>query len=98
MDEILFAQRRSILGIKSSKPFVKNDDKKKQVNTVEGKPTDKSNIICYNCNKKGHYAKECRSKPKKPNGKTKQTFSEAKKNATKEAKETMINTISVATM
>ena len=32
------------------------------------KSGDKSNITCFNCNKKGHMAAECRSKSKKPNG------------------------------
>ncbi|MCI59854.1 retrovirus-related Pol polyprotein from transposon TNT 1-94, partial [Trifolium medium] len=30
-----------------------------------GKKSDKSKIQCYNCDKWGHYASECRSKGKK---------------------------------
>jgi hypothetical protein len=29
---------------------------------------DKSNVKCFNCQEKGHYAHECRAKKKSPNG------------------------------
>ena len=39
-------------------------------NIPMGKPQDKSNVECYACHKKGHYAFECRSRPQ-PAGKEK---------------------------
>nr|GEX90359.1 hypothetical protein [Tanacetum cinerariifolium] len=39
--------------------FVKSDDKKKD-KKVEEKKRDMSKVKCYNCKKKGHFAKDCK--------------------------------------
>src|SRR5262249_51917949 len=101
MDDILF-QATSKMN-RTTKPTNqsthRSNFKNKQINTVQTNTDEKRDIVCFNCNKKGHYAKDCRSKPanKKPE-KTKQTFSEAKRAAAKEQRTTSINSIEKAVM
>jgi len=44
------------------KPPQKHFQKNKYKGNFKGKDFDMSKIICFNCNKKGHYARDCRSK------------------------------------
>ncbi|GJU59344.1 ribonuclease H-like domain-containing protein [Tanacetum coccineum] len=39
--------------------FLKNTDRKLTINGNESVGFDKSKVECYNCHKKGHFAKEC---------------------------------------
>ncbi|GKA45818.1 ribonuclease H-like domain-containing protein [Tanacetum coccineum] len=41
--------------------FLKNTGKKLTINGNESVGFDKSKVECYNCHKKGHFAKECRA-------------------------------------
>jgi len=50
-----YAKKRRILGVRVNES---------SSSSHEGYHRDLSNIKCYNCNKKGHYAKDCRSSPK----------------------------------
>jgi len=66
-DEILFSQREkstfnstfnSKNNFKGKKKFYEIEKKdKKQVNEV--KQAEKKDVTCYNCQKKGHIAKDC---------------------------------------
>ncbi|GKD61712.1 ribonuclease H-like domain-containing protein, partial [Tanacetum coccineum] len=40
--------------------FLKNTRRKVTINGNETIGFDKSNVECYNCHKRGHFAKECR--------------------------------------
>jgi hypothetical protein len=48
----------------SQKNFHKNFQKDKFKGTFKGKGFDMSKVKCFNCNKMGHFAKDCRSKKK----------------------------------
>ena len=51
---------------KGKKKFYEIEKKeKKQVNEV--KQAEKKDVTCYNCQKKGHIAKDCQSPKKKSN-------------------------------
>ncbi|GKE41101.1 ribonuclease H-like domain-containing protein [Tanacetum coccineum] len=41
--------------------FLKNTERKLTVNGNKTIGFDKSNVECYNCHKRGHFAKECRA-------------------------------------
>ncbi|GKG29893.1 ribonuclease H-like domain-containing protein, partial [Tanacetum coccineum] len=41
--------------------FLKNTGRKLTVNGNETIGFDKSNVECYNCHKRGHFARECRA-------------------------------------
>ncbi|GJX63855.1 ribonuclease H-like domain-containing protein [Tanacetum coccineum] len=40
--------------------FLKNTGRKLTMNGTETIGFDKSNVECYNCHKRGHFARECR--------------------------------------
>ncbi|GJW36500.1 ribonuclease H-like domain-containing protein [Tanacetum coccineum] len=40
--------------------FLKNTGRRLTVNSNENIGFDKSKVECYNCHKKGHFARECR--------------------------------------
>ncbi|GKF77063.1 ribonuclease H-like domain-containing protein, partial [Tanacetum coccineum] len=44
-----------------AKRFLKNTGRKLTVNGNETIGFDKSKVECYNCHKKGHFARECRA-------------------------------------
>jgi hypothetical protein len=48
----------------SQKNFHKNFQKDKFKGTFKGKGFDMSKVKCFNCNKMGHFAKDCRYKKK----------------------------------
>ncbi|GKD73853.1 ribonuclease H-like domain-containing protein [Tanacetum coccineum] len=48
--------------------FLKNTGRKFSVNGTETIRFDKSKVECYNCHKKGHFAKECRALRNQENG------------------------------
>ncbi|GKF38621.1 ribonuclease H-like domain-containing protein, partial [Tanacetum coccineum] len=41
--------------------FLKNNRRRLTVNSNENIGFDKSKVECYNCHKKGHFARECRA-------------------------------------
>ncbi|GJQ95421.1 retrovirus-related pol polyprotein from transposon TNT 1-94 [Tanacetum coccineum] len=41
--------------------FLKNTGRKFSMNVTETIGFDKSKVVCYNCHKKGHFARECRA-------------------------------------
>nr|GEX83171.1 ribonuclease H-like domain-containing protein [Tanacetum cinerariifolium] len=41
--------------------FLKKTGRKLTINSNETIGFDKSNVECYNCHKKGHFARECRA-------------------------------------
>src|SRR3954454_8939814 len=71
-DEILFSQREKSTTNKTfefkKKKFYEIEKKPevKQIKKFERKLDNKKEVTCYNCQRKGHMAKECRS-PKKNN-------------------------------
>ncbi|GKD86902.1 ribonuclease H-like domain-containing protein, partial [Tanacetum coccineum] len=46
--------------IMRARRFLKNTGKKLTINGNETIGFDKSKVECYNCHKRGHFAKECR--------------------------------------
>ncbi|GKF08982.1 ribonuclease H-like domain-containing protein [Tanacetum coccineum] len=44
-----------------AKRFLKNTGRRITVNDNESISFDKSKVECYNCHKKGHFARECRA-------------------------------------
>src|SRR5206468_9830496 len=71
-DEILFRQQEKSTSNKQfefkKKKFyeIKKKPEVKQIKKLERKPDNKKEVTCYNCQRKGHMAKDCRS-PKKNN-------------------------------
>src|SRR4051812_24361491 len=71
-DEILFSQREKSTINKTfefkKKKFYEIEKKPeaKQIKKFERKPDNKKEVTCYNCWRKGHMVKDCRS-PKKNN-------------------------------
>ena len=64
------------------KPFVKNNNWKPKDNNKPKTEKDLSNITCFNCNKKGHYANTCLERTEDCHFRS--TVSSAKNNIPKE--------------
>ncbi|GJV09769.1 retrovirus-related pol polyprotein from transposon TNT 1-94 [Tanacetum coccineum] len=59
-DAVIYAFFMAMLTIRARR-FLKNTRKKLTVNGNETIGFDKSKVECYNCHKKGHFARECRA-------------------------------------
>ncbi|GKC45172.1 putative ribonuclease H-like domain-containing protein [Tanacetum coccineum] len=56
--------------------FLKNTGRKLTVNGIEAICFDKSKVECYNCHKRGHFARECRALRNQDNKKTRKSKKE----------------------
>nr|GEV98154.1 ribonuclease H-like domain-containing protein [Tanacetum cinerariifolium] len=66
MEEMDLRWQMAMLTIRARK-FLKNTGRKLIVNGNETIGFDKSKVECYNCHKKGHFAKECRAQRNQDN-------------------------------
>ncbi|GJQ95623.1 ribonuclease H-like domain-containing protein [Tanacetum coccineum] len=60
LEEIDLRWQMAMLTMRA-KRFLKNTSRKLTINGNESVGFDKSKVECYNCHKKGHFAKECRA-------------------------------------
>ncbi|GKA26804.1 ribonuclease H-like domain-containing protein [Tanacetum coccineum] len=60
LEEIDLRWQMAMLTMRA-KRFLKNTKKRLTVNSNENISFDKSKVECYNCHKKGHFARECRA-------------------------------------
>ncbi|GKB37121.1 retrovirus-related pol polyprotein from transposon TNT 1-94, partial [Tanacetum coccineum] len=60
LEEMDLRWKMAMLTIRARR-FLKNTGRKLTINGNESAGFDKSKVECYNCHKKGHFAKECRA-------------------------------------
>ncbi|GJW82892.1 putative ribonuclease H-like domain-containing protein [Tanacetum coccineum] len=60
LEEMDLRWQMAMLTIRARR-FLKNTGRKLTINRNESVSFDKSKVECYNCHKKGHFAKECRA-------------------------------------
>ncbi|GKE94294.1 ribonuclease H-like domain-containing protein, partial [Tanacetum coccineum] len=60
MEEMDLRWQMSMLTMRARR-FLKNTGRKLNVNGNETIGFDKSKVECYNCHKRGHFARECRA-------------------------------------
>ncbi|GJR45551.1 ribonuclease H-like domain-containing protein [Tanacetum coccineum] len=60
LEEMDLKWQMAMLTIRARR-FLKNTGRKLTLNSNETVGFDKSNVACYNCHKKGHFARECRA-------------------------------------
>ncbi|GJY61157.1 putative reverse transcriptase domain-containing protein, partial [Tanacetum coccineum] len=60
LEEMDLRWQMAMLTIRARR-FLKNTGRKLTINGNESVGFDKSKVECYNCHKKGHFAKECRA-------------------------------------
>ncbi|GJY84377.1 reverse transcriptase domain-containing protein [Tanacetum coccineum] len=70
MEEMDLRWQMAMLTMRARR-FLKNTGKKLTINSNETIGFDKSKVECYNCHKRGHFAKECRA-PRNTNNKNKE--------------------------
>ncbi|GJV03687.1 ribonuclease H-like domain-containing protein [Tanacetum coccineum] len=60
-DAVIYLRWKMAMLTMRARRFLKNTGKKFSVNGTETIVVDKSKVECYNCHKRGHFARECRA-------------------------------------